>query len=299
MSKTAAVIVNPASGKTRAARIAEELSSLLSARGITPEILHTSAAGDAFEFSRSRVSHDLLYAVGGDGTLNEVVSGVYKSQGAATIVPVPAGTANVVSKELNLPQNLEELVDLSLRDCGRNFDLISTEFPAADRRRLCLMCAGIGFDADIVRRVSQRRTEKGISFATYILPILESLFSYSFPRLAIKIDEQEVAEGCTFLIIGNMLRYGGPFRIFPSADPRDGELEICCMFGKSKLNFIRYGFASLLGIMPRQSGVKYFRGRKIEITCASGVSVQMDGDYFGDLPVKFEILPAATRLCAR
>ncbi|MDY7038057.1 MAG: diacylglycerol kinase family lipid kinase [Thermodesulfobacteriota bacterium] len=292
MRKSSAIIVNPVSGKGNAFSKASRAKKILSQAGLEVSLHETKASGHgrmlAAEYS---VNVDVLVSVGGDGTLNEVINGVLDSGSETPIAIIPAGTANVVSLDLGLPKKFYSLVKLAIESPIRRLDLGR----AGDR--IFIMCAGVGLDAAIVEKISLRRAHHGITMLSYVLPILKTVFKYSFTPMRVVVDGELVDEYSTFTVIGNMRHYGGPFGFFREATPDDGVLDICCLHGTKTIHLIRYMWGALKQNLHTFIDVTYYRGKNVTIVGDKRVLVQVDGDRGGHLPMTFTILPGAATFC--
>ena len=292
MRRRVAVIVNPASGRGRAAKMAQQAGARLHQAGLEVDVLTTVAPGHAHAYAmRVCQEMDVLVSVGGDGTLNEVVNGVLDAGSETPIAVIPTGTANVVARELGLPEDLAELVEIARTGQTRSLDL-----GLAGGRRFT-MCAGIGLDAQIVALVSRGRGEDGISMLDYTLPTVRSFMEYHYPKLRVRVDGESVDEQATFVVIGNMRRYGGPLQLFREATPDDGRLDVCCLHGDNILDLLRYGWGAFWNRMPELSDVTYHLARDVRIESNDPVLVQVDGDRGGELPMEFSVLPSAVSFC--
>lgn len=305
MREAAAIIVNPTSGRATALARAQEAQRLFADAGVSAALMPTQAAGHARSLAEDNAeTYDVLVSVGGDGTLNEVINGVVDAESDTPIAIIPTGTANVVHKELALPDDLPSLVDIALRGDIRALDLGETvsldadpyaDLPAEGRR--FAMCAGAGFDAAIVQTVHNERTEDGIRMLNYYLPTVQTLFNYPFPYMRVTVDGMVVDGASTFTVVGNMRNYGGPFAFFDQARPDDGLLDVCCLHGQGPLDLLRYGWGAFWQRLHDFEDVTHHQGRSIWIEAEQEVLVQIDGDPGGRLPMRFDILPAVVGFC--
>lgn len=294
MRTHAAMIVNPTSGRAQGRRTAREAARALDRAGVSVAVFETAGAGDARRFAREVAPQvEVIASVGGDGTLNEVLNGVLDSGADTLVAVIPSGTANVVAAELRLPWRLEDQVRLVWDSTVRRLDLGL----AGDR--LFAMCAGIGFDANVVDHVARHRTDRGITVFDYYIPTLTLGMEYAFPDMQVYVDDELVDPCSTFTVIGNMRRYAGPFSFFlDDAQPDDGVLNVCCLHGKHPLDLVRWGWGAFFRQFRSFKDVSYFRGTEIRVQSEEDVLVQIDGDCGGSLPMTFRVLPHAVGFCA-
>ncbi len=295
MRRRAAILVNPTSGILRARTRGRKLTQLLQARDLEVELHETRAAGDARALAASTSQEaDVIVSVGGDGTLNEVVRGLLDAEMETPILVVPSGTGNVVWGELGLPKRLEALADLVVEGGVRRLDV------GYAGRLPFVMCSGVGFDAEIVRKVDRARDGRGLTILSYCWPAFTTLFGYGYPPLRVRVDGKWVEEGASFVVIGNFRRYGGPFRFFRKARPDDGVLDLCCVHGRGAVRYLRYGWRAFWHTLDADPGTSYHTARAVRIEAAGSgreVCVQVDGDPAGTLPMDFTLRPGAIRFC--
>ncbi len=226
----------------------------------------------------------MLVAVGGDGTVNEVVRGIIESGGKGTVKLgiIPAGTGNDLVRTLNIPIITKEAVQVLINGHVKCLDLgkINGDY--------FVNIVGIGFDGAVANEVNRDvRWLKG-KYA-YMYAILKMLITYKSPMMKITIDDQ-ILEGRYFLVaVGNAKYYGGGIKILPDADPVDGLFDICVVEDIPK--------REVLKVLPKMSQgrhvdyppVKIYRGKKIKVDSTERVLIQADGELKGTLPMEFEV----------
>jgi len=292
MRKSAAIIVNPVSGHGNSLNKAHEVQRFLDKAGLDVALFLTEASGHGRTLAiEIAASVEVIVCVGGDGTINEIANGMVDAGHDTPILIIPTGTANVVFRELGLPNDLKSQAKLAIDSSVRLLDL------GRAGNRFFIMCAGVGFDAAIVDTISQTRTQSGITMLSYIVPTLREAFRYRFPHMRLSVDGVIIDEASTFAIIGNMTRYGGLFRIFKDASPCDGLLDICCLHAKSARDLIRYSWGAFRQKLMGYNDVAFYRGKEIKVEADERVLVQVDGDRGGELPMVFTLMPSAVSFC--
>jgi len=266
---------------------------MLRAAGREVTVCLTKNPGDAEELAK-KASGDgvpLIVAAGGDGTFNEVINGIAKTDTAMAILPM--GTTNVLAKELGVPEKIDAALKVALSGTLHTVSLGQITFASRETRRtrnFCLM-AGIGFDGQAVYSVNlslKRRSGKG----AYILSGLTTLFGYAPEEMVFTVD------GKTYrgysAIIGKSSRYGGDFRITPDAALTSPDLYVFIMHGKRRADMLRYCFGILTGKHLVLKDVTYLRAYSISVQ--GKAHVQIDGDYVGTTPADIHAVPDALRL---
>jgi YegS/Rv2252/BmrU family lipid kinase len=292
MRHSAAMIVNPVSGRGKTLEKAEKAREYLEKSGVKIHFLPTGHQGHGRLLAKEYASQtEILISIGGDGTLNEVVNGSLDSGCPIPIAVVPAGTANVVAQELKIPGDLESQLRIAREGPLRKLDL------GLANDRPFIMAAGIGPDAEIVTRIAQKRDHKGISKLNYIAPVFHTIFHYTYPLMRIIVDGKMVDETATFTLVGNCSLYGGHFHPFRNADPTDRLLDVCAMHMKKPADWLPYARHGLLGRFSTCPDMTHYQGHEIQVLSLDAIKVQIDGDPAGRLPMNFSILPEAVSFC--
>jgi diacylglycerol kinase (ATP) len=111
------------------------------------------------------------------------------------------------------------------------------------------------------------------------------------------VDGELAESDATFVVIGNMRRYGGPFQLFERATPDDGKLDVCCLRGRHALDLLRYSWNAFWKTLAKQPDVFYHLADRVRVESDQKVLVQVDGDQGGELPMDFQVLPGAVNFC--
>jgi YegS/Rv2252/BmrU family lipid kinase len=281
------IVLNPISGGGAGLRALPRLRDALARRGVQAEVFTTERAGDARRMARERGGEfERVVIVGGDGTINEVINGL-ADPGKTALGVVPHGTSNLLARELRLPRNPERAAALVAEGRTRPIDVCE-----AGARRF-LMCGGIGFDAEVLKRLEAFRTGP-ISFSSYLRPILGAIAEYDFPEIRLAIDGVALKGRLAFL--GNIRNYAAFFSVTPDALFDDGLLDVCVVTRGQRRDFVRWLASALVGRMGRYNEVTVRRGRRIEIDSDVPLPYEVDGDYAGETPVVIRVRHRAARI---
>jgi YegS/Rv2252/BmrU family lipid kinase len=292
MKSSIILICNPTAKKASGRKILKASHSLES-RGYTVEVLFTEHKGHAENLAREAVkeSPSLIIAAGGDGTFNEVINGIVGSGVPMAILPL--GTTNVLAKELGVPEDIENALEVVLKNTPKTISLgkiATTHHASLVTRYFCLM-AGIGFDGEAVLGVNE--TLKKLSGkVAYIYSGIKTLTRFRPSELFFHIDGGTIS-GYT-AIIGKAAKYGGNYRISPDARLSDPFFYVCLFKGKNRSDILRYVFGIVTGRHLKFKDVEYRKATTIEVK--GNAHIQIDGDYFGKTPVKVEVVPDIVRL---
>jgi len=278
-------IVNPVSGRRNMLPVVPKLSEALTTLGGHLEWSVTAGIGHATELAASLPddTHAVL-AVGGDGTVCEVINGLGGR-------PVPlailgTGTENLLARELRMPRRISQLAATLL-----NGETFAYDVGLMNQRRF-LAVAGIGFDAECVRRLATARRGH-ITHWNYFWPILHTFWNHEFPTLDVATDGQPAFHGQAFALVGVIPRYPAWLRLLAEARYDDGLLDVCILPCDSRRQLLAHTVRAFGRAHVDRGGVIYRQCRSATVTSPEQVPIQLDGDDGGELPASFEILPAS------
>lgn len=300
-----AVIFNPAAHKGGAAKRWPAIEAELTARlgAFKPHV--TQAPGHATELARGALAEGArrIVAVGGDGTVNEVLNGLLDSSGRlsasdAVLCPVPAGTANELCRALGHLADPKRAYDAAASDATRAIDLLQVRCAGLDGRpveRFGYLIVSLGAAATISHRTSQSRWAKKLGGIAYFLMTPPVTLGYRNRAVAITVDG--VAQGTRPIftaMVANTENGGGGMKLVPSARFDDGILDLIEMGDITPL-------AMLTTVLPKvYSGghvhhpkVRMSRGTAFRFESAVDTLVDVDGETVGRLPLDVSVIPRA------
>jgi diacylglycerol kinase family enzyme len=268
------------------------------------QVVETNRRGHATRFAEdaARRGIDVVVAYGGDGTLNEVATGIATTDTALAVLP--GGSTNVFARTLGMPNDALEAIDLIIEALGRN-DISPIGLGRANGRFFTFH-TGIGYDAAVVRRVEQRAGLK--RYAGNPLFIAAALRTWGLdydkkhPHFALDFGDGNTVDKGFFSIIMNTNPYtylgNRPFDIVPSTSLSTG-LSVVTFTSLKTTQMLRTLVSALQG-----GGVKNFPWLDIRTNVQHVVAsdsrafpYQLDGDYLGEIQkVEFEFVPNAIRL---
>ena len=294
----AVLIVNPAAGGGRRVRQLEKARRIFRDAGIETELQNTAAPGEATTLARSAVqeSRDLVIVCGGDGTVNEVVNGLACSQ--VPLAVLPAGTANVLAKELRLPWNLSRAAERIVHAQYVRIALgLAIPDKASGEPRYFLSVAGAGADGALVSAVRPEFKRQAGIFA-YWQEGFRQLTRYKFPMFRTQMAGNPINVDASLVIVGRTKHYGGPFMITTEADLLQPEFELAFVTTRSAWRYLAYMPLIWTGKLRTARYVQFFKTSCLHCATSgkSQVHVQVDGEPAGNLPVEFRIVPDALTL---
>lgn len=271
----AGLIFNPMSGRQGAARVLPELLRTLHSHGFVVEPLPTAGPGDAVRLARAQVAAgdvEVVFALGGDGTLREVAAGLIGSDVA--LAPLPAGTANVLALALGIPSRARAAAQALAHRVTRLIDVGQAGVEPF------LMMASCGLDAAVMARQNPS-LKKTFGRLAIVASGLRRLIDYQFPTLALELDGEKI-EG-SFFVAANIPLYGGPFRIAP-ADPADGLLDLVLFQGRGRGATMAFAFDLARGRHLHRPDVVMRRFECLRFLGPSPFGLQVDGDVLAIEP---------------
>ena len=251
------------------------------------EVVGTTQPDEASVLAQNAASSqvDLIIACGGDGTINEVVCGMAGSQ--VPLLVIPAGTANVLAKEVGLSRNWLKAVELVRTGVIRRISL-----GRVNQRRFILM-AGIGVDAGIIAALNYGLKRK-LGEGSFWITGFKQLLRYHFAPFDLFINGKRYS--ATFAVISKARNYGGPFQITSQADLFSDQFDICLFQSHSRWRYLCYLWHVALGRHLSLPDVQYLKATSVEALGDSKIQFQVDGELVGTLPQTFNIEPNALSL---
>jgi YegS/Rv2252/BmrU family lipid kinase len=288
------LIYNPAAGKLqRNPSLIPQVLDTLRANGHSIQPLPTRAPGDAPNLARQCVANGAysVYVAGGDGTVNEVVNGL-----AGSHVPLgvlPGGTANCLAVELGIGTDLLRAARGTARWQARRIALGLCRNTNQDQRYFVAM-AGAGVDAQIVRDVNPGVKRK-LGKVAYWLAGFGSMWK-KLPELQVQSAAGQAR--VSFALASRVRNYGGDLEIAKSIHLGTPKFETVLFEGQYAFRYMKYLAGVLVNQHRGMSGVHVHLLDHLELRAVNGhpIYVQLDGEEFGQLPVKLEVAPDALTL---
>ena len=262
----------------------------------------TEAPGHAVELAKSAATkgYDMVISVGGDGTINEIVNGLYASGNIKEnpLGIIETGTGGDYIRTTGTPRKYEDACQRFLQPKKRVVDLGVVEYQKNGSRaeRLFVNFAGMGIDSEIVRRTTQQYKKLG-SLPSYLLGMFVSLVKYQNHKVSITIDGKTEEKRILTVIMNNGKYGGGGMYTAPQADLADGWLDVMVAGDLSKPEFIWSLPRLYKGTHLTHPKVESKKTKEVEIkSLGEKLYLQADGELLGEAPARFRILPATLNL---
>lgn len=282
-------IVNPIAGFRRDKQfIIERLQKLSTEFDMVIET--TSCRGDAKNIAAAaaREGFDIAAAVGGDGTVNEVASGLIGTDTALGIIPL--GSGNGLARSLGIPMNADDAIEVL---CGSNCRHI--DVGRAGHRNFFVV-AGVGFDAAI-GKLFDETTMRGP--LPYFYLGIKHLMSYQPREMQLRFDGQTLTLTPFLVTVANTCQYGNGAMIAPHALCDDGQLDICVVTDSNKMNILRHLPSLFNGTIDQRSLIQYYQSTDIVIEGDRPLHFHVDGEPDSvNGALNISILPQALQVIA-
>jgi diacylglycerol kinase (ATP) len=276
-------IVNPKAGTNVQKRIRESVNKYLDHHKFTYGIWFTEKAGHAPELVRRAEAegYNIVVAVGGDGSINEIGSAMIGSRMELGIVP--AGSGNGLAMHLGYGRNLDEAVKKLNSATPKTIDCGTLN------GRPFINIAGIGFDGLVSHKM---RGSNWRGFLPYLMKSVEAGLAYTPRTCTIELDDRIITEKCFAISIANGPMYGYNFTIAPNALLDDGKLEVVILKDAPRWQYFAAVPATLNGKIYDASFVEHFTTKKVRITSDGENYVHLDGEGVTmNGPMDFEVKP--------
>lgn len=281
------------SGGGRARLLAPRLAEELQRRNCRTELFYTSRSGDARQRAQLAGDEpwDCIVAVGGDGTVAEILNGMPDPTRPLGMLPV--GTANVLASEYRLPRKPAEVAELL---CSRKTREHSIGL--LGEQRFLLFC-GIGVDGAIVQRMHEVRSGT-LSKRKWLGPIAHILRKWPQFSMRATFADGESIDNLSMVLVTRVRNYGGLLRLVPGIDPADGHLHALCFRHRSRAAWLWQGLAGLTTGLRPSGNLLVRRTTSVRVDCLADEAApsQLDGDFAGTTPADIRISDATARICS-
>lgn len=296
------VVLNPHAGRGRAA------GAWAAVRGHLPgsaEVLETGAPGHATTLARGalRGGATTIVAVGGDGTLSEVVDGFFERDRpvapGARLALVPHGTGSDFARSVNLPESAAALAGIIADGVVRPIDVMRVRYTAPDggiQTRHAVNVVSFGLGGAVAARANRSSRRLG-GRITFLVATLRTLLRFSPIAVRLALDAAPVVTATVVQVaVGNGQFHGGGMRVCPEARLDDGRLDVTVVGELSLWELVRSLRRLYDGRIHEHPRVWSARIRRLEADAVEDAPVELDGEPLGRLPLEIAIVPRALRL---
>lgn len=299
------IIVNPNAGVKKGAKEWPGILEIIKREGIDHQYQLTSHKDHAIHLTRKAIEEGYrsVAIVGGDGTLNEVLNGIFLQQACPvseiTMGMIPVGTGNDWCRMFNVPFDFEGAVKLLgekrtfIQDIGK----VTYHKKGDTLERYFMNVAGMGYDALVAKKTNLFKEKGHGGPLTYLWFIFASLFQYKFLDAVIEVDGESVFKGEIFSMNVGICKYnGGGMMQLPFAVADDGLLDVTLIKKAPKWMVIRHTSKLYDGTLVKLPFITTFQGKSVRIRSTQKLYLETDGESLGHTPFTYEILPRAVRV---
>jgi len=279
-------IVNPIAGKGKSKKIVPLIEETMKKNNVNYQIVETSAPGSAKEIAGEALNKgfNTVVAVGGDGTIYEVVNGIVGRPVNMGIIP--GGTGNDLAKTLSIPRDAKGALDVIVKNKVSKIDV------GKINGKHFINVAGLGFDCEVLRET--QRFKKHLSgMAAYLAGLFKALLFYKGNHVEIVLDGKKISKDIFLIAVANGKYYGGGMMVAPLAMIQDGYFDICLIKNVSKLTVLKLLASFVKGKHLKYEPVESYRAKRIEIISPQGLPINADGEIIGASPIIMECIEGA------
>ncbi len=293
------VIVNPNAGRRKGEKDWLEIARLLTEAGLEFTCVFTDAPNHAVKLSKRYIEAGFrkILVVGGDGTLNEVINGVFNQRSYAPdeiiIAMIPVGTGNDWGRTFGIPAGYKEAIDVIVNNKTFRQDIGKVTYFKNEKSvcRYFINMAGIGFDALVAKKTNRQKQAGKGGPLSYLINLFTSLIAHKSTVTKLIIDDKPVDEDIFTMSVAICQYNGGGMMQAPGAIPDDGLFDITVITRVSRMTVIRNVAKLYDGSFVKLKQVKQFRGKVVKVNAHPPLYLETDGESLGHTPMTFEILP--------
>lgn len=293
------ILINPMAGARKGREDWGKICCLLDQYRIAYQHQFTEYPRHALTLTRECLeqAYRKFIIVGGDGFLNEAVNALFTQTAVdpklVTLAMIPVGTGNDWARTFNIPFDYAAAINVikagqTLRhDIGRVFYHIKDQ----EHSRYFINMCGMGFDAEVNKKVTADRERDHLGHLKYRYHILTTLIRYTPTKMTLAIDGRQISQEVFSMALGIGQYNGGGMRQLPFAVPDDGIFDLTVIRKVSRLKVLRSLPKLYDGSFVELPEVSTYTGKAIQVQAEPKCWVEADGESLGESPFRFEILP--------
>jgi diacylglycerol kinase (ATP) len=297
------LIVNPVAAGGKTGKVWPDVENELRSLGLAFDHRFTEEPNHATALAREGVDqgYETVVAVGGDGTINEVVNGLMPPGGdkaGAVLGIVITGRGSDLARTIGIPSDYREACARLGGDRTMTVDLGLVTFhqEGEEKQRYFVNVGGGGFDGEVAHRANRAPNFMGGTIP-YLTSLVSTLFSYRNKAVELTLDDQEpIRKVINSVVVANCQFFGGGMRVAPDADPNDGLFDVIVIGDIDKIEYLMTVPKVYDGTHITHPQVDTHRARRVEIRSELPVLLQVEGEVCGQSPLTFEIVPSALQI---
>jgi diacylglycerol kinase (ATP) len=293
-------IINPVAGRGRCSKLLPKLKNYLKNYAASTEIYVTEQKGGATEFLKGmNNNYHTIVAVGGDGTINEIINGICPDKDVCLAV-LPCGSGNDFAKAIGMDRDYEKsLYSIFNNNCASLIDVGKISYIENNNEnfitnRLFINSCGIGFDALVAYLIKNTNLLTGLPL--YLSAVFKAIFTYRPIKINASVDTH-MFQGVKLLIsIGNGKTSGGGFILNPFAELDDNKLDACLINDFSKIKILKNLTKAISGKHYSIKGVDLYKFKTCKIDLEEPNFLHLDGEVLSSRLTKAEITLEESKL---
>jgi diacylglycerol kinase (ATP) len=294
-------LVNPASDNGITGKRWPSLANRAAHLGLEGETLFSERPGHLIELAE-RVARDgaeLVVAVGGDGTLNEVVNGLVRAGGDPELATIPIGTGLDFVRTHKIPTQFEDAVRVAREGTPRLVDVGRVSYrtwDGSEAERYLANVGSVGMSAAVARRANGMSKVMG-GRATFFYALVRVFLEWKNTVVTVDLDAGQRREGLMHdVIVANGQYHGGAMWLAPEAQPDDGLFDVVVIGDVTKWDFVTTSPKIYRGTYLSHPKVELARSRAVTVDAHERLPIELDGEQVGTTPARFEVVPTALRV---
>jgi YegS/Rv2252/BmrU family lipid kinase len=292
-------LVNPASDNGATGRRWPEIARLAAERGLIGDALLSEQQGHLTDLARDAAKGGarLLIAVGGDGTVNEIVNGI-AGLDAVELAIVHRGTGGDFGRTFEIPHKLEQALDVARSGATREIDLGRVALHTWAGPKMVRWFANIG-SAGMSGAVAKRVNETGKALGgklSYAWSTIAVFARWRNAQLTVTVDGEQRSGAMYDVIVANGRYFGGGMKICPEAEPADGLFDVLLIGDVTKRDLMLTLPKIYRGSHLPHPKAELLRGTTVTIEAPIPLPVELDGEQPGTTPASFEVVPRSLRV---
>jgi YegS/Rv2252/BmrU family lipid kinase len=311
------IVVNPIAGRGAGEKLAPRVERALRGLGLSFEMVCTREPGHAVALARDAAwqGRRTVVAMGGDGTVNEVLNGILQAQppgetdalqrgsgcAGTALAVLPIGTGNDFAFGAGLSLDLEEACQALVRGQERLIDVgqVRADTDRADTDGALYFGNGVGLGFDAMVNIESRKLKRLRGFMVYLVAVFRTLaFYYHAPGIRVQVDDRQMILPSIMVSVTNGCRFGGGFYVTPDSRMDDGLLDLCVAGEMSRPEMVGFVPRFMRGTHVNDPRVTMTRGKKVTVISESPWAAHVDGEIYGLGGQRFEmeVTPHCLRL---
>ena len=297
--QSTAFLVNPASAGGSTGTHWPEIARRAAELGLIGDTLFSERPEHLRELARQAAAGgvELLVAVGGDGTVNEVVNGLAAERTSAELAVIPRGTGVDFVRTFDIPTKLDDALRVALTGRSRAIDLGRATFRSwsgGEQSSCFANVASAGMSGAIAKRVNESKSR--FAKASYFLATFAVFARWQTSDVRVAVDDESRSARMRDVVVANCRYFGAGMEICPEAEPDDGLLDALLIGDVTKTDLALTLPKIYRGTHLPHPKAELLRGKAVSVDADVPLPIQLDGEQPGTTPVRFEVLPKALRL---